>query len=97
MEGRKAEGCRNEESEDPGIRAAGHSVGSRETPEVARMELKNLLNDMDVYALRLEELLRRIEEKLKGIPYKDNLLAIKGIGMVTVNGDIGRFDTPKQL
>ncbi len=44
-----------------------------------------------------------MEEKLKEIPYTDNLLAIKGIGMVTVSGfiaevgDIGRFDNPKQL
>ena len=85
------------------VTAAEHSVGSKEAPEAARMELKNLLNDMDVYASRLEELLQRIEEKLKGIPYIDNLLAIKGIGMVTVSGfiaevgDIGRFDSPKQL
>lgn len=82
------------------VSAAEHSVGSREASEAARMELKNLLDDMDVYASRLEELLGRIEEKLKGIPYRDNLLAIKGIGMVTVSGfiaeveDIGRFDTP---
>ena len=58
---------------------------------------------MDVYTARQEELLRNIEEKLKEIPYADNLLAIKGIGMVTVSGfiaevgDIGRFDNPKQL
>ena len=50
-----------------------------------------------------EELLRRIEEKLKGIPYIDSLLEIKGIGMVTVSGfiaevgNIGRFDSLKQL
>ena len=50
------------------VSAAEHSVGSREAPEAARMELKNLLNDMAVYASRLEELLRRIEEKLKEIP-----------------------------
>ena len=58
---------------------------------------------MDVYAARLEELLRSIEEKLKEIPYIDKLMAIKGIGLVTVSGfiaevgDIGRFDNPKQL
>ncbi len=83
--------------------AAEHSVGSKEGPEAARMELKNLLNDIDVYTSRMEELLQRIEEKLKEIPYIDNLLAIKGIGMVTVSGfiaevgDIERFDNPKQL
>ena len=58
---------------------------------------------MDIYAARLEELLRNIEEKLKEIPYIDKLMAIKGIGLVTVSGfiaevgDIGRFDNPKQL
>lgn len=85
------------------VSAAEHSIGSKEAPEAARMELKNLLNDMDVYASRLEELLQSIEERLKEIPYIDKLMAIKGIGLVTVSGfiaevgDIGRFDNPKQL
>jgi transposase len=85
------------------VTAAEHSVGSKEAPETARFELKNLLNDMDVYSLRLEELLRNMEEKLKEIPYIDKLMEIKGIGLVTVSGfvaevgDIGRFDNPKQL
>ena len=85
------------------VSAAEHSVGSKEAPEAARIELKNLLNDMEVYASRLEELLQDIEEKLKEIPYVDKLMSIKGIGLVTVSGfiaevgDIGRFDNPKQL
>lgn len=70
------------------VSAAEHSVGSKEASEAARIELRNLLNDMDVYASRLEELLQRIEEKLKEIAYIDNLLAIKGIGIVTVSGFI---------
>ncbi len=58
---------------------------------------------MDVYTSRLAELLLKIEEKLKEIPYIDKLMGIKGIGLVTVSGfivevgDIGRFDNPKQL
>lgn len=85
------------------VTAVEHSVGSKEAPEAARIELRNLLSDMDVYALRLEELLQSIEEKLKEIPYIDKLMGIKGIGLVTVSGfiaevgDIGRFDNPKQL
>ena len=85
------------------VSAAEHSIGSKEAPEAARMELKNLLSDMDVYASRLEELLQSIEEKLKEIPYIDKLMAIKGVGLVTVSGfiaevgDIGRFDNPKQV
>ena len=34
------------------VSAAEHSVGSKEAPGAARMELKNLLNDMDVYTSR---------------------------------------------
>lgn len=59
------------------VSAAEHSIGSKEAPEAARIELRNLLNDMDVYASRVEELLGMIEEKLKEIPYIDKLMAIK--------------------
>ena len=85
------------------VSAAEHSVGSKEAPETARLELKNLLDDMDIYASRLEGLLLKIEEKMKEVPYVDKLMAIKGVGLVTVSGfiaevgDIGRFDNPKQL
>ena len=85
------------------LSAAEHSVGSKEAPEAARIEIRSLLEDMDVYASRLECLLQKIEEKMKEIPYIDKLLAIKGIGLVTVSGfvaevgDISRFDNPKQL
>ena len=85
------------------VSAAEHSVGSKEAPEAARIELRNLLNDMDAYTSRVEELLGMIEEKLKEIPYIDKLMAIKGVGSVTVSGfiaevgDITRFDDPKQL
>ena len=85
------------------VSAAEHSVGSKEAPEAARMEIKNLLNDMDVYVSRLGEQLQRLEGKMKEVPYVDKLMEIKGIGLVTVSGfiaevgDIGRFDNPKQL
>lgn len=85
------------------VSAAEHSVGSKEAPEAARIEIRSLLEDMDAYASRLECLLQKIEEKMKKIPYIDKLLAIKGIGLVTVSGfvaevgDISRFDNPKQL
>ena len=70
------------------VSAAEHSVGSKEAPEAARMELRNLLNDMDVYASRVEELLGMIGEELKEIPYIDKLMAIKGVGVITVSGFI---------
>ena len=82
---------------------AEHSVGSHEAPEAARVELRLLLNDYEMYRLRMEKLMEAIEEKLMEIPYIDKLLEIKGIGMITVCGfiaevgDIRRFDNPKQL
>lgn len=85
------------------VSAAEHSVGSKEAPEAAGIELKNLLHDMDVYTSRAEELLGRMEEKLKEIPYIDKLMEIRGVGLITVSGfiaevgDIRRFDNPKQL
>lgn len=85
------------------VSAAEHSVGSKEAPEAARMELRHLLNDLDVYGARLDELLDRIEAILSEIPYVDKLMEIKGIGLITVSGflaevgDIKRFDNPKQL
>ena len=85
------------------VTAAEHSVGSKESPEAARIELKMLLHDIDEYASRVEELLCLLDAKLSEIPYIDKLLEIKGIGKITVSGfiaevgDIRRFDDPKQL
>lgn len=85
------------------VTAAEHSIGSQEALNCARIEIRNLLNDFDVYTQRMDELMRKIEEKLEEIPYIDKLLEIKGIGLKTVSGfiaevgNINRFDNPKQL
>ena len=85
------------------VTAAEHSIGSQEACDSARIELKILLNDYEIYHQREEELMELIEEKLSEVPYIDKLLEIKGIGMKTVSGfvaevgDIKRFDNPKQL
>jgi transposase len=85
------------------VKAATNSIGSREGSECARLEIRNLLNDFEVYANRMEELMQKIEEKLSEIPYIDKVLEIKGIGskiasgFIAEVGDISRFDNPKQL
>ena len=85
------------------VEAAEHSIGTREGESSARMEIKNLLNDYDLYSNRIDEYMTLIDELLEQIPYIDKLLAIKGVGIKTVSGfvaevgDIGRFDNPKQL
>ena len=83
--------------------AAEHSIGNREAPEAARLELEQLLDDIDRYEERLKKVTELMEEKLREVPYIDKLLEIKGIGMTTVSGfvaevgDIRRFNDPKQV
>ena len=83
------------------VTAAEHSIGSQEAPDSARIELKNLLNDYEIYKNREEDLMSLTE--LSEIPHIDKLLEIKGVGLKTVSGfvaevgDITRFDNPKQL
>ena len=85
------------------VTAAEHSIGSTEAPGSARIEIRNLLNDYEIYTNRMENLLYEIEEKLSEIPHIDKLMEINGIGIRTVSGfvaevgDIRRFDNPKQL
>lgn len=85
------------------VSAAEHSIGSTEAPGSARIEIRNLLNDYEIYKNRMDDLMQEIETKLSEIPYIDKLMEINGIGLKTVScfiaevGDIRRFDNPKQL
>ncbi len=85
------------------VNAAMHSIGSTLAPEAARIEIMNLLDDIDMYSNRVSRFVALLDKKMEEIPYVDKLLDIKGIGVRTVQtfiaevGDIGRFDNPKQL
>lgn len=46
------------------LTAAEHSIGSQEAPDSVRIELKNLLNDYEIYRKKEEELMDMLEEKL---------------------------------
>ena len=78
-------------------------MGSQEAPEAASMEIWNLLEDYEKYSSRMDDLMARIEEKIKEVPYVDKLLEIKGIGLKTGMWIYRRgrrpeqFDDPKQL
>ena len=101
------EGCKAERRWDKRaktlVTAAEHSIGNTEAPRSARKEIRNLLNDYEIYKSRMDELMEEIEELLSGIPYIDKLMEIHGIGIKTVScfiaevGDIERFDNPKQV
>ena len=85
------------------VEAAEHSIGSKNSPEAAKIELQELLEDYEKYDTRVNELIELIDKKIAEIPNVDKILAIPGIGKRTAYGfvaevgDIGRFDDPKQL
>lgn len=79
------------------------SIGRKEGSQMAKMELKMLLEDYEQKHQQLTALLRIIEALCQEIPVINQLLAIKGIGLISVAGifaevgDISRFDSPKQI
>jgi len=85
------------------VEVAERSIGNTEAPGSARIEIRMLLADYEVYSKRMDDLMTEIEKKLSEIPYIDKLLEINGVGIKTVScfvaevGDISRFDNPKQL
>lgn len=85
------------------VEAAKRSIGSREGMRAARLEIREYLKDLEEKNKRLEEVMDFIEELCKEIPYVENLLEIKGVGIKTVSGfvaevgEIGRFTDPKQI
>lgn len=85
------------------VEAAMHSIGSKQAPTAARIEIKNLLDDIRQLSERVRDFVDLLNSKMKEIPYVEKILEINGIGQRTVQGfvaevgDIGRFDDPKQL
>jgi transposase len=83
--------------------AAQRSIGCTEGSVTARIELKLLLEDYQAKMSQHEALMVVIEELCMQIPAVKKLLDIKGIGLLTVGGffaevgDLGRFQSPKQI
>ena len=84
------------------VEAAHNSIGLP-GGNCARMELQLLLEDFRTKQSQLEKITEVLEEETLSVPYADKLLAIKGVGLITVAGflaevgDIRRFDSPKQI
>lgn len=82
---------------------AAKSVGLRQGSKAAEFELKMMLQDYDYKQAQLEEIMKEIQEVCRQIPGSERLLAIKGIGLITVAGflaeigDVRRFTSPKQI
>lgn len=79
------------------------SVGCTEGITAARMELRMLLEDYDAKLRQYEEIMSLVEKLCGQIPGVREMLDIKGIGIVTIAGlfaeigNVGRFDSPRQL
>ena len=84
------------------VEAAHNSIGLP-GGSCARMELQLLLEDFRTKQSQLEKITEVLEEETLRVPYADKLLAIKGVGLITVAGflaevgDVRRFDSPKQI
>ena len=85
------------------INAAKASIGQREGSEAGRMEMELLLEEYEYHNAQYEKIMEKIQELCSKIPESKEMLAIKGIGLVTVAGflaevgDVRRFDSPKQI
>ena len=84
------------------IEAARSSIGMP-GGSCARMDLHLLLEDYFTKKEQLERITEVLQEETLKVPNVEKLLAIKGIGIITVAGflaevgDIGRFQSPKQI
>lgn len=85
------------------IAAATKSIGCKEGLEAARMELKLLLEDYEAKWRQYDEIMTRVELLCAQIPEMEQLLNVKGLGLVTIagvlseTGDLRRFDSPRQV
>ncbi len=85
------------------VDAAQGSIGSKQADQAARMDLWQLLDEYDLIEKQLQEINDLLMSLLSGIPDAQRMLAIQGVGMVTVAGffaeagDVRRFTDPKQI
>lgn len=79
------------------------SIGQKQGTAAAEVEMKLLLEDYESKMRQYASIMAALEEAVGRIPGAERLLAIKGIGLVTVagflaeTGDLGRFESPKQI
>ena len=85
------------------VEAAQNSIGSREGLTAARLEIKQILEDLDRFCGREEELTALLEKTVAEVPNANLLMTIDGIGPKTMCafvaevGDISRFDNAKEI
>ena len=84
------------------VEAAHNSVGLR-GGACARMELQLLIEDFRTKQNQLKKVTEVLEAEVQKVPQAEKLLAIQGVGLITVAGflaevgDVRRFSSPKQI
>lgn len=82
---------------------AKQSIGLKKGSSAAKYEMKLLLEDYEYKKAQLDSVMEEIESLCKKIPESEQMLAIKGIGVITVAGflaevgDVRRFESPRQI
>ena len=82
---------------------AQHSMGLKNGRNAAEYEMKLLLQDYDYKQAQYESVMEKLEHLCRQIPESEQMLAIKGIGLITVAGflaevgDLRRFESPRQI
>jgi transposase len=85
------------------INAAKDSIGAEYGLESARMRLRLLLDELEMHEKHIEEIESSMERMLFTTGYAEQILSIKGIGVVTAAGFLGevgdplRFDDARQI
>ncbi|MGM1047648.1 MAG: IS110 family transposase [Bacillota bacterium] len=85
------------------VQVASHSIGLTEGLSGARLELKILLEQYEMYARQLEELMEQVERLLEQIPGTTEMLTIPGVAIVTLAGflaevgDLSSYEHGQQI
>lgn len=85
------------------LEAARTSVGVRDGVRAAENDLTFLLENYEMYMQQYERTMALVEELAKQIPGLEEMLKIKGVGLITAAGfiaevgDISRFEHPRQI
>ncbi len=82
---------------------AKQSIGFKKGTSAARYEMNLLLQDYEYKKAQIDSIMEEIEQVCNKIPESENLLAIQGVGIITVAGflaevgDVRRFESPRQI
>lgn len=85
------------------IKAAENSIGLTEGLESAKLEIRSLLEEYEIFGHRHKSIMEKVTEQVALVPNAKKLLDIKGIGIVAIAGfiasvgNIERFDAPEQV